>query len=280
MTEATVDAARSIPERRQVETPFGSGSLDHKDLLAGTDYGQPIRVLPDVNIIKIGGQSFIDRGRVAVFPLIEEIVENLRRHKMIIGTGAGTRARHAYSVGLDLGLPTGVLSVLGTFVSMQNARMLNYLLAKHGIPFIEPAQFAQLPHYLAERGAVIFFGMPPYIYWHTNPSVGRIPPHRTDTGSYLVSEVFGARSMIFVKDERGLYTADPKKERNAKFIPKITVGELEELDLQDVVVERSVLELMRNATHRRSIQIINGLERGNLTRALDGELVGTVITSD
>ena len=73
---------------------------------------------------------------------------------MIIGTGAGTRARHAYSVGLDLGLPTGVLSVLGTFVSMQNARMLHYLLAKHGIPFIEPAQFAQLPLYLAERGAV------------------------------------------------------------------------------------------------------------------------------
>jgi len=29
---------------------------------------------------------------------------------MIIGTGAGTRARHAYSVGIDLGMPTGVLA--------------------------------------------------------------------------------------------------------------------------------------------------------------------------
>src|SRR5213592_5269066 len=156
-----------------------------------------IQILPDANVVKIGGQSFIDRGRAAVFPLIDEIVENLPRHKMIIGTGAGTRARHAYSVGLDLGMPTGVLSVLGTFVSMQNARMIHYLLAKHGVPFIEPAQFPQLPHYLAERGAVIFFGMPPYIYWQENPIVGRIPPHRTDTGSYLVSEVFGAKSMIF-----------------------------------------------------------------------------------
>src|ERR687885_2729534 len=198
-----------------------TGNLTDPELLARTDDNPVIQILPDANVIKVGGQSFIDRGRVAVFPLIEEIVENLRRHKMIIGTGAGTRARHAYSVGLDLGLPTGVLSVLGTFVSMQNARMLNYLLAKHGIPFIEPAQFAQLPHYLAERGAVIFFGMPPYIYWHTNPSVGRIPPHRTDTGAYLVSEVFGTRAMIFVKDEKGLYTADPKKDRNAKFIGTI-----------------------------------------------------------
>ena len=257
-----------------------SGSLDDEQLMARTSGPSAVRILPEANVIKVGGQSFIDRGRVAVFPLIEEFVENLSLHKMIIGTGAGTRARHAYSVGLDLGLPTGVLSVLGTFVSMQNARMLNYLLARHGIPFIEPAQFAQLPHYLAERGAVIFFGMPPYIYWHANPAVGRIPPHRTDTGSYLVSEVFGARSMIFVKDERGLYTADPKKDRSAKFIPKITVSELEQLDLKDVVVERSVLELMRHATHQRSIQIINGLERGNLTRALNGEHVGTIINAD
>ncbi|HKV38862.1 MAG TPA: uridine kinase [Blastocatellia bacterium] len=256
------------------------GSLDDERLMAMTGESPALQILPDANVIKVGGQSFIDRGRVAVFPLIEEIVENLGRHQLIIRTGAGTRARHAYSVGLDLGLPTGVLSVLGTFVSMQNARMLNYLLAKHGIPFIEPAQFAQLPHYLAERGAVIFFGMPPYIYWHKNPVVGRIPPHRTDTGSYLVSEVFGTRSMIYIKDENGLYTADPKKDRNAKFIPRITVDELERLDLKDVVVERSVVELMRHASHRRSIQVINGLEYGNLSRALDGEHIGTIITAD
>src|SRR5262244_4142409 len=115
------------------------GSLDDARLMAPTSAPPPVQILPEANVIKIGGQGFIDRGRVAVFPLIDEIVENLWRHKMIIGTGAGTRARHAYSVGLNLGLPTGVLSVLGTFVSMQNARMLHYLVAKHGIPFIEPA---------------------------------------------------------------------------------------------------------------------------------------------
>ena len=86
--------------------------------------------------------------------------------------------------------------------------------------------------------------------------------------------------MIYVKDEDGLYTADPKKDKRAKFIPKITVGELREMDLQDVVVERAVLDLMERAEWRRSIQVINGLVRGNLTRALDGEHVGTVITAD
>jgi molybdenum storage protein len=257
-----------------------AGSLTDDQLIAQTGRQALAKIIPDANVVKIGGQSLIDRGRSAVFPLIDEIVANLSRHKMIIGTGAGTRARHAYSVGLDLGMPTGVLSVLGTFVSMQNARMIHYLLAKHGVPFIEPAQFAQLPLYLEERRAAVFFGMPPYIFWQQNPAVGRIPPHRTDTGAYLVSEVFGTRSMIFVKDERGLFTADPKKDRHARFIPKITVAELEVMDLQDVVVERAVLELMKAAEHCRSIYVINGLEPGNLTRALNGEHVGTIITAD
>ena len=256
------------------------GSLTDPALLQQTNECLALPILPEANVVKIGGQSMIDRGRKAVFPILDELVKNLENHQVIIGTGAGTRARHAYSVGMDLGLPTGVLSVLGTFVSMQNARMLHYLLAKHGIPFIEPIQFPQLPLYLAERKAAVFFGMPPYTFWQQNPAVGRIPPHRTDTGSYLVSECFGARSMIYVKDEDGLYTADPKKDRNAKFIPKITVEELKQKDLGDVVLERAVLDLMENAVHRRSVQIINGLVPGNLTRALAGEEVGTIITAE
>jgi len=256
-----------------------SGSATDEQEMARLDTQPVIQILPDANVIKVGGQSFIDRGREAVFPLIDEIVENLPKHKMIIGTGAGTRARHAYSVGLDLGMPTGVLSVLGFFVSIQNAKMIHYLLAKHGIPSIEPAQFAQMPLYLAERQACVCVGMPPYAYWQPNPEIGRIPPHRTDAGCYLISETLGACSMIYVKDEEGLYTADPKKDSNAKFIPKITVDELLELDLADVVLERTVFQLMKNAKNRRSVQVINGLKKGNLTRALNGEPVGTVITA-
>jgi len=256
------------------------GDLTDHQLQLETAKPSSIQILPNANVVKIGGQSFIDRGRAAVFPIIEEIKQCMKDHKMIIGTGAGTRARHAYSVGIDLGMPTGVLSVLGTFVSMQNARMIHFLLANEGVPFIEPIQFPQLPLYLAERQAVIFFGMPPYIFWQRNPKVGRIPPHRTDTGSYLISEVFGARSMIYIKDEDGLYTADPKKDKNAKFIPKITVDELKEMDLDDVVIERGVLDMMQNAAHSKTIQIVNGLKPGNLTKALNGEDVGTIISAD
>jgi molybdenum storage protein len=39
-----------------------------------------------------------------------------------------------------------------------------------------------------------------------------------------------------------------------------------------------VLDMMKNAKSSRSIQIINGLVPGNLTRALNGEHVGTIIS--
>jgi molybdenum storage protein len=254
-----------------------SGSLSDAALQRATEATPNLAILPWVNVVKIGGQSIMDRGRSAVGPLIDEIVANLDRHKMILGTGAGTRARHVYSLAIDLGLPVGVLTVLGTAVAWQNAQMLQYLLAQHGIAFLEPEGFASLPHYLMERGAVICQGMPPYKLWEGNPEVGRIPPQRTDTGCFLIAEVFGARKMIYVKDEDGLYTADPKKDRRATHIPRISVQELLAHDLDDLVVERAVLDLMLNARHIREIQFVNGLKSGQLSAALDGEPVGTII---
>ena len=252
-------------------------SLSDVTLQRATEDTPDFVLLPWVNVVKIGGQSIMDRGRSAVMPLIDEIVANLPRHKMILGTGAGTRARHIYSLAIDLGMPVGVLTVLGTQVAWQNAQMLQYLLAKHGIAFLEPESFPSLPHYLMERGAVICQGMPPYKLWEENPEVGRIPPQRTDTGCYLIAEVFGARKMIYVKDEDGLYTADPKKDPTARYIPRISLQELLALDQNDLVVERAVLDLMLTSRHVREIQFVNGLKPGQLTAALDGEPVGSVI---
>ena len=255
---------------------LAGGSLSNASLMRATANTPDFAILPWANVIKIGGQSIMDRGRVAVMPLIDEIVTNLR-HKMILGTGAGTRARHIYSLAIDLGLPVGVLTVLGTAVAWQNAQMLQYLLARHGIAFLEPEGFPMLTHYLMERGAVICQGMPPYKLWEQNPDIGSIPPQRTDTGCFLIAEAYGARKMIYVKDEDGLFTADPKKDNDATFIPRISVQELLARDLGDLVVERAVLDMMLNARQIREIQFVNGLKPGQLTAALNGEPVGTII---
>jgi len=43
-----------------------------------------------VNVVKISGQSIMDRGRSAVAPLFDQIVADLAHHKIILGTGAVT----------------------------------------------------------------------------------------------------------------------------------------------------------------------------------------------
>ena len=73
-----------------------TGSLTDEALLARTSEHPLVQILPDANVVKVGGQSFIDRGRAAVFPLIDELIANLVDHKIIISTGAGTRAAPAF----------------------------------------------------------------------------------------------------------------------------------------------------------------------------------------
>ncbi len=42
--------------------------------MAKTTAAADFRILPDATVIKIGGQSIIDRGRAAVYPLVDELL--------------------------------------------------------------------------------------------------------------------------------------------------------------------------------------------------------------
>jgi molybdenum storage protein len=105
----------------------------------------------------------------------------------------------------------------------------------------------------------------------------RIPVHRTDVGTIILADLIGARSCIYVKDEDGLYTDDPKKDPDAEFVSEISASELLARDFDDLIIERPCLEILQNSEVINSIQIINGQRQGNITRALKGEHVGTII---
>ncbi|HEY6250416.1 MAG TPA: uridine kinase [Candidatus Angelobacter sp.] len=262
---------------QHVQSSLMRESLVDKQVIARTE-SEVAPILPDVNVIQIGGRSIMDCGRSALMPLLDEIVTNQSKHRMIIGVGGGVRSRHILSVGLDLGLPTGALATLSAKDSAQNAYMVSCLLAKHGFVYLEAPFVVQLlPAMLAAARGAVFNGIPPYALWEHPPAVGKLPPHGSDAGSYLLAEVFGARSVIFLKDVDGLYTADPKTDSGAQFIPEITVEELTRRELPALPLEPSVLQLMIHARLARKIRLVNGLVRGNLTRALAGEAVGTLI---
>jgi molybdenum storage protein len=268
---------RDASGRLHIESNLMGESLMDKDLLAQTDTGPIYKPMPNLTVVKVGGQSIIDRGREALLPILDELVAARQAHPLIIATGGGTRARHAYAIATDLGMPTGILAKLGSSISEQNALMVAILLSQHGGIKIGHDDLPKLAAYIALGSLPVVHAMPPYGLFEQPPTLGRIPPHRTDAGAFLLAEVMGARRCILVKDEQGLYTADPKKEPAAEFIPEIEVNELLRQDLADLAIERSMLEILRDARSLREVFIINGLERGNITRAMAGEHVGTRI---
>jgi uridylate kinase len=168
-------------------------------------------------VLKIGGQSLMDRGRSAIHPLVEELVEVKASHQILIGTGGGTRARHVYALAAELGLPTGVLTDVGAAVAGQNAQMLGYLMARHGVPVVG-----------------------------------------------------------------GVFTFDPADDGgdDRELIARVGAAELLAIDVPTLPIDALVLELVADAKHVKEIQIVNGLTPGNITRALGGEHVGTIIHSD
>src|SRR6202451_3319042 len=171
----------------ELEALLMERSLTDPDLQAKANAAADFRILPDANLVKIGGQSVIDRGRAAVYPLVDEIVAARKTHKMLIGTGAGTRARHLYSIAAGLSLPAGVVSQLGASVRDQNAEMLGQLMAEHGISNGRGAGLSEVPLCPAGVNAVCFGGMPRYGRWTRPAPEGVIPPYRTDAGCFLVA---------------------------------------------------------------------------------------------
>ena len=264
-------------KRLHVKSRLMGESLVSKTFIEELKTAPQQRLFPDVNILKIGGQSICDRGVKVVPNIIKEIVANKEKHKMLITTGGGTRSRHIYTIGLELGMPTGIIAKFGSSISEQNALLISMLLSPWGGIKIGHDEIVKLSTYFSQDCIPVMHGMPPYDYFAIPPAKGRIPIHRTDVGTLILADLIGARSCIFIKDEKGLYSDDPKKNPKAKFIDKIGAKELMQRDQDDLIIERPCLEILQNSEVINQIQIIDGLKEGNITKALEGEHVGTII---
>lgn len=270
--------------RLHIDTPLMGESLVSREFLKRTESEEYFRMQPEINVLKIGGQSIMDRGASALLPILDELIRLKEEHKLLLMTGGGTRARHVYSIGVDLGMPTGVLSKLGDKVSWQNAEMLAVLLGKHGgVKIGHGDHLEQLTMFCRLGYLPITTGIPPYGFFEHPAELGSIPPHRTDSGAFLLAENIGAKSVIFLKDEKGLYEKDPKKvdaaERaNLTYYDKISTSELSKLDLDDLIIERPIVNMLQHAKCIKEIQIIDALNHPeHIGKALDGEHVGTII---
>jgi molybdenum storage protein len=262
---------------KHVASPLARQTLQDKDLTRPVAGRRPVRILPWLQVVKIGGRSIMDRGADAILPVVEEIRKLLPEHRLLILTGAGVRARHLYGVGLDLGLPVGSLAPLAASEAGQNGHILASLLAPEGVSYIEhPTIASQLAIHLAAARAVVGSAFPPY-HHHEFPN-SRIPTHRGDTGAFLLADALGAAGLTIVEDVDGVYDADPNgpNGNQAKLIRETTSAELAGIE-GPLPFDRALIEVMATARHIERVQIVNGLVPGRITAAMRGEHVGTLI---
>ena len=73
--------------RLHIQTPLMGESLMDKDLLERSEDQRIFRPLPDLNVIKLGGQSIIDRGAAVVLPLLEELAAACKGRQTLVMTG-------------------------------------------------------------------------------------------------------------------------------------------------------------------------------------------------
>jgi molybdenum storage protein len=259
---------------KHVASALARQTLLDRDLTSPVAGGRPIRLLPWVQVVKIGGRSIMDRGHEAILPLVEELRTLLPEHRLLILTGAGIRARHLYSVGLDLGLPAGSLAPLAASEAGQNGHILACLLAPEGVSYIEhPTIASQLAIHLSAARAVVGSAFPPY-HHHEFPS-SRIPLHRADTGAFLLADALGAAGLTIVEDVDGVYTSDPNG-ADGKLLRETSAAELATFQ-GTLPFDHALLEVMANARHIERVEVVNGLVPGRLTAALRGQHVGTMI---
>ena len=266
-----------MAKRIEIETKLKGESLVRKGLLSSQADIRQIRLIPDLHVVKIGGHGLIDYGREVVLPLVDEIGELSKDYKILVVTGGGARVRHILSVGIDLGMPTGVLAELAGKISEQNAIIMTILLSKWGGSRVHTSDLLDLPTMFSLGLLPVIHGTPPYGLYEYPPEVGLIPPHRTDTGAFLIAQLLGAQSCILVKNVDGLYEQDPRVAPHAKLISTITAEELLARDMEDMVLEPKAVELLRTARTIREIKIVNGHKPGALTQAIREGVVGTVI---
>jgi molybdenum storage protein len=264
--------------RTHIQSRLMRESLQDRNVLSKTDSERDLQIFPDCSLVSIGGQSIFDRGKEAILPLVAELAEVKKRHKMVIGVGGGTRVRHTVSIAMDLGLPTGGIAQLVGAMEELNAILLNALLAPHGSMPMQRDHFWDLPLYFDANITPIAISVPPFHFWEPPPLDGAVPMHGSDFGLFQLAEVLGMKQVIYVKDEDGLYNKDPKKHKDAKKYGRITLEELLANPPQENILDEEMYRTWAEAKNLKRIVIVNGLVPGQLTKALDGEDVGTVIT--
>lgn len=228
-------------------------------------------------LLKLTGEALVNNGEhfsmsAAKF-LVEEIqsvVANpLVQLAVVVGGGNVIRGAELEQQGLE----RKVADNMGMLATVQNALLLEYFLEQYGVPartmtaipmnnIAEPYIYKRALRHLAKGRVVVLSG-----------GIGE-PYVSTDFAAVQRACQLDAVAILKGTKVDGIYDADPKKNKGAKFIREITYDEVLRQRLQ--VMDEQAFSHARNRFGRPT-HIFDIFAKGNLQRVVQGERIGSVI---
>lgn len=229
-------------------------------------------------LLKLSGEALADKNNnviLASFSL-DKIAEAIKRMvdkgiqvAIVVGAGNIWRGKLATQIGIE-SATADYMGMLGTII---NSLALQSAIEKTGIgcrvlSAIEVKSVAEtyirrraIRH--LEKGRVVVFA----------GGTGN-PYFTTDTCATLRAMEINADAILMAKNGvDGVYTADPKIDKNAKFIKEITFAEMLKKDLK--VMDPTAIALLKN--YAIEIRVFDMNESTNIDKLINGEDVGTII---
>ncbi len=232
------------------------------------------RILLKLSGEALGGEMrlYVDHGVVGdIAKELAEVHEKGLQLAVVVGGGNIFRGGEAAAAGMDR--TTG--DHMGMLATVINALALQHALEKIGIPtrvqsaihmaeLCEPYIRRRAVRHL-EKGRVVIFAA----------GTGN-PYFTTDTAASLRAVEIGAECILKATNVDGVFTSDPKKDKDAKFIKELSYIEVLNRHLE--VMDSTAISLcMENDL---PIIVFNLRKEGNILRVVSGEEVGTLVTAE
>ena len=228
-------------------------------------------------LLKLSGEALAGEGRFGfdvdvltrLADEIAEIVELGAGVGLVIGGGNIIRGNQLSKMGMDR-VSADYMGMLGTII---NALALQDVLERRGVDtrvmtairmeeIAEPYIRRRAMRHFEKGRTVIFAG-----------GTGN-PYFSTDTAAALRAIQMKANVIIKATGVDGVYSADPRKDPNAKFYEKISYRDVMKDEL--AVMDQTAVTLCKE--NSLPIIVLNIHRHGDVARAIRGERVGTLVS--
>ena len=218
-------------------------------------------------VLRIGGSVLGSPPSSKVVNAYADVISDLNYegHSVAVVVGGGQVSRDYIRSAAEMGLSSYQQDTVAIHASRLNARLVAMKLG--GVSSV-PTSIDGMLQRLARNRVAVMGGLKPGI--------------TTDTVAAIVAHRWRADIIVKASDQNGIYTEDPRTNKKAKKLDKITYERMKQIlggshrpGIHSIVDPVAVDQLLES---RVRLVVLNGMDPKGVIRAVHGERIGTIVS--